>query len=61
MNVLQGLTPTPECSPRLVVLLAINKISSRLDILTDRAIECNIISEERGCKPSVSIDCRHFA
>ena len=50
MNVLQGLTPTPECSPRLVVLLAINKISSRLDILTDRAIECNIISEERGCK-----------
>ena len=61
MNVLQGFGATPECPSRLVVRLATNKISSRLDILTDRAMECNLISEERSYKQSVSIGYRHLA
>lgn len=39
--------PRMFIAPSCTVLLATNKISSRLNILTDRAIECNIISEER--------------
>ena len=45
MNVVQGPSPTPKRPPHLVVRLATNEIS-RLDILTNRAMEGDLISKE---------------
>ena len=51
MNVVQGFIPTPKRPPppHLVVRLATNKIS-RLDTLTNRATEADLISEEGSYK-----------
>jgi hypothetical protein len=48
-----GPSQTPKRPPHLVVRLATNKIS-RLDILTNRAMEGNLISKEGSYKSPIS-------
>ena len=55
MNVIQGPIPTPQRPSHLVVRLATNKIS-KLDILTNRAVEGDFISEEGSYESSISTE-----
>jgi hypothetical protein len=49
----RGPSPTPKRPPHLVVRLATNKIS-RLDILTNRAMEADLISKEGSYESPIS-------
>ena len=49
----RGLSPTPKRPLRLVVRLATNKIS-RLDILTNRAMESDLLSKEGSYESPIS-------
>ncbi len=54
----RGPSPTPKRPPHLVVRLATNKIS-RLDILTNRAMDFDVISEEGGYESPIQISSKH--